>query len=151
MSQTNQFDWLERWDLEQVSVRTLHCTKWKEYELDIEKHILLNYSTKLLRQTGVDISFLFSLSVLTYEGEKKEDPAEILDEDRTFTIELEIDIVYYKELAETIPEAELMEIGSQIVAPDAWAYARELLSNMTVRMGYRPLLLPPYQKVVYGG
>ncbi|TCP63839.1 hypothetical protein [Baia soyae] len=151
MSQMNQFDWLERWDLEQVSVRTLHCKKWKEYELDIEKHILLNYSTKLLRQTGVDISFLFSLSVLTYEGEKKEDPADILDEDRTFTVELEIDIVYYKELAETIPEAELMEIGSGIVAPDAWAYARELLSNMTVRMGYRPLLLPPYQKVVYGG
>lgn len=147
----NRSDRLERWDLEQVSVRSLNCRKWKDYTLEIEKHILLNYSTQLLRQTGIEIAFLFSLSVLTYEGEKRESPEEISEEDRTFTIEMEIEIVYYKELAENVPESELLEIGSQIVAPDAWAYARELLSNVTVRMGYRPLLLPTYQKVAYGG
>lgn len=147
----NPFDRLERWDLEQVSIRSLNCRKWKEYALEMEKHILLNYSTQLLRQTGIEIAFLFSLSVLTYEGEKRETPDEVSEEDRTFTIEIEIEIVYYKEFAETIPESELLDIGSRIVAPDAWAYARELLSNVTVRMGYRPLLLPPYQKVAYGG
>lgn len=144
-------EFLPQIELNEVNVQSIQCKKNKEYQVQPEKHIMLTYSSQLIGQQGLELVFLFELTVFLYEGQERTEMNHLQEDESVFQIEVGLELVYYKEQTQTFTDEIIKELAEQIVAFDAWTYARELVSSLTVRMGYRPFLLPPYRKVTHGG
>ncbi|EEL27567.1 hypothetical protein bcere0018_33630 [Bacillus cereus Rock1-15] len=93
------------------------------------------------------------------QDELPNSPGKISDEDKLFEVKFVLKLLYYlnlednkKLLIEISNDQEIIDtFVNKNVPINVWPYAREIISNITMKMGFPPLMIPPYKSPVYYG
>lgn len=143
-------------NLVSIELDVLKVVKNKSFNK--QDHLLnigIDYGILEINQNGYELKVPFSMTVIAYSGGNEDESIKnIKDEDKCFTISLQFTLVYnfsndeenYKSL-DKFTEEIFTEFANRNVIINAWPYARELVSNLTTRMGFAPLLIPPYKSL----
>ncbi|WP_170270467.1 protein-export chaperone SecB [Heliorestis acidaminivorans] len=143
-------------ELKNIELISLNCNQNPAFNHKGSKPIdaAIKYNTKEVIQSGIELIFPFCLSLATFSNENNsgEKDYDLIDsKDKLFDISLELYLNYYIEVTDnsTLDLSnfleEINEFANKNVIINAWPYAREIVSNVTTRMGFPPLLLPPYK------
>lgn len=111
-----------------------------------------------IERNGVEVFFKFFLEVVVFENEDdtEKELESISQEKILFKITSKFNLIYQLDITKLDEEnkgdikldnfnEELEKFSERNVPINVWPYARELVSNLTTRMGFPPLVLPMYK------
>ncbi|AVX21332.1 preprotein translocase subunit SecB [Carboxydocella sporoproducens DSM 16521] len=144
-------------NLNSIELDLLHVIKNENFN---KQEQLLNIGIKFeileINHNGYELNVPFNMTVIAYSGNNEGEGIDenIKDEDKCFTISLQFTLSYNflvndenKKLINEFTEEVFSEFANRNVIINAWPYARELVSNLTTRMGFAPLFIPPYKNL----
>lgn len=147
MKQT--FEWLvSHAEFKEVELVTLACGQNKQLVDSLSNvHISIDYTSLEMVQEGYEWIFPIRFYIQAYYGEQTESPSE---ERILFWIEFVLDGIYSLDIetesSEQLFEKNNLSLSERQVLPNIWPYAREIVSNITTRMGFPPLMIPPLKQ-----
>ncbi|WP_165875811.1 protein-export chaperone SecB [Hazenella coriacea] len=147
MKQT--FDWLvSHAEFKEVELVSLMCSQNKQLVDSLGNvHISIDYTSLEMVQDGYEWMFPVRFCIRAYHGEQGDPPPE---ENHLFCIEFVLDCIYSLDIEEECstshPKKIDQSLPEQQVLSNVWPYARELVSNLTIRMGFPPLMIPPLKQ-----
>jgi|SRR5690625_2403064 len=151
LDQYNKF--VELIDLKSIELGSLTCEQNSEFPhggtpLDIA----IDYDVKNAKQQGLEITFPFEFKCKAFynrnDGETKIDLIPL--KDTLFSIKFTFIIKYHLDLGEEMKSSDVLkdyegiieEFSEKVVIINTWPYVRELVSNLTGKMGIPPLMIP---------
>ncbi|MNB91785.1 hypothetical protein D3C75_388710 [compost metagenome] len=140
--------------LSEINLGSLTCTQNPEaLDNKVSLDIAISYGISEVQQSGLEIMIEFEFRVKAFfnKDETSKDIEDISPEETMFDISLTLLLKYNLSLSdEDIEKGDIFEDYADILEPfsenvvsiNAWPYVRELVSNLTGRMGFRPLMIP---------
>ncbi|MGI6533805.1 MAG: protein-export chaperone SecB [Peptococcia bacterium] len=120
--------------LETIKISAPEDGIW-EYEMKTDFH--------LDRYEGNTLYILAKFNVIARNKKNKEKNDD--NESRLFEIEILFNIEYHNPSGTELSEKDRDRFLHTNVPLNVWPYARELISSLTTRMGYPPLLILPFK------
>ena len=141
---------------EGVEITAINCTKNRDSRRDkkaIDVRVSFGIDNVVRDGTDIEISFDFEL-IGFFNQEQICESDEIDPQNILMNISLEISMLYAIDIEEDdfnpskleCFEDILEEFADRNVPINAWPYVREMVSNITTRMGLPPLIMPMYKK-----
>lgn len=147
---------IEAIDFNKIEVVSLECKQNEEFKAEGKMlDIFLNHSIEKATMNGVDIDVKVGFDVFAYKSleDTKNDPSKIEAEEKLFEVKFILKLKYNLDLEKD--EKTLIDITNnqdfinifvdRNVPINVWPYAREIISNVTMKMGFPPLMIPPYK------
>lgn len=146
---------IESITIDNIEVSALECKKNKISENN-SGELAISIQTEIIetRLEGIELQVDFKVKVFTFFDIEEEVKVEgVKEEEKLFTINSVLSLKYVLDF-ENIDDLLSEDIDSVIeifvernVKINAWPYVREIVSNMTTRMGFPQLIIPPYKKL----
>lgn len=128
-------------ELKNVTLERLDTIRLLEPKEGVLRYSLSNDSiVKRYEGTTLDISAGFKVIATNNQNEDSDNNGPHL-----FEIEIIFIINYTNRSCIMLPDKDLERFLNTNVPLNVWPYARELISSITTRMGYPPLLIVPYK------
>lgn len=144
--------------LDDICLLQMRCRRNEKFEYkDHSLTIHLEYDVKKIEQDGIEITIPIYFRVAPFYSGKNNpnDFKSVPSKDVLFQIECTIELKYIM----TLDEEELLSkdlesfrdeleiFAGKNVPINAWPYARELISNISTKMGFPPLIIPVFKKL----
>lgn len=145
-------------NLDTIKLDSIKCEKNPEFiqREDELLNISINFNISRIIQDALQISIPFLMRTVAHYGEnKKPDEFESIDKkDILFDISLGFMLKYSlevnddtKDIVSNFTEDLFSQFAHRNAVLNIWPYAREMISNITTRMGYPPLFIPHYKNL----
>jgi preprotein translocase subunit SecB len=140
-------------ELKGIDIDSLNCKKNSEFEKeDVVLDIAMDFEVEEGTQEGLEIKFPFVFRLKAFKNDTKEQKVidSIKDEDTLFNIDLSFQVSYFLRFPKTSKNENIVVEYSDIletfaernVSINVWPYAREIVSDLTSKMGFPRLLIP---------
>ncbi|WP_340014613.1 hypothetical protein [Paenibacillus sp. FSL K6-1318] len=151
-NETKYSQFIESLQLNQIVFEAVRCEKNKEFNhSNPSLDVALDYAVEDAQQIDLKVVFPFQFKVKAYVNESDEEQSfnEILFKDTLFNIELDMQLEYYLNIDEvdaTVISEEYANVLSVFaernVTLNAWPYVREIIHDLTMKMGLSALVIP---------
>ncbi|WP_394512536.1 protein-export chaperone SecB [Priestia aryabhattai] len=165
MLQKQYEEFIKNVQLTNIKLTNLSCENNEEFSGSAAPlEIALNYEISRIKVKNSKINFYLDFGIFpfvqteSFEGSQQDSAVsrdQVSDDQVAFEIDLQLELTYSidekklialkegnKEDLKILFEQEIKEFSSRNVPVNAWPYVRELVSSLTTRMGYPPLLIP---------
>jgi preprotein translocase subunit SecB len=145
-------------ELDSIELDSIICEKNPDF-IQREGELLsvsIEFKVSNITQEGLQVITPYSMRVLAHYGEsmKPEELDTIPQKDIVFDILLKYTLTYSLDVNDNTQDAflnfsnELYSLfAERNVIINVWPYAREIISDITSKMGYPPLFIPLYKNV----
>lgn len=149
-------DLIKNIELQEITLLDLNCKKNPEFNTQNESlNIYLDHDIKQMVHNGINVFFPIFFKVFSFESSEKESINDVSEKDILFKIEFTLELNYiidFNMVEDVVADIQNFKkefgiFAEKNVPINAWPYARELVSNMTTKMGFPPLLLPMYKNI----
>jgi preprotein translocase subunit SecB len=148
---------IELIELTNIELHHFECNKNIDFENDgCPIGIAINYKISEVQQKDIQVRIPSKFVLIAYRKDSEEEPEinSIVKEDIAFKIEFEFILIYTllvneetKQHTYKFSDDLFKQFADKNAVINAWPYARELISNSTVKMGFPPLFIPIYKQI----
>lgn len=142
-------------ELVNIELQELNCYKNNNLASDKRSNLEVGIKNDIVEQFYEELEFKVHIlfDVFVYHADNLEEQADKIDDnDVLFNIKFTLESTYNFDLSEIEDslnsyEDELDKFAKRNVPINTWPYAREIISSITTRMGFPPLIIPTNKNV----
>ncbi|OJE00590.1 hypothetical protein A9485_23810 [Bacillus cereus] len=156
MSEESYSLFIEAIDFKNIEVISLECRQNEGFKSEGKMlDIYLDHYIEKATMSGVELDVKVGFNAFAYKSKEEiQNPKDDVGyDDKLFEVNFTLKLKYslnLEEDEETLikisSDEELMNLFVERNVPiNVWPYAREIISNVTMKMGFPPLMIPPYK------
>lgn len=142
-------------ELVNVELQELSCNKNNNLPPEKRSNLQVGLNNEIVEQLydGLDFVVHILFNVAVFHGDADvEEQADNINDDVLFNIKFTLESTYKIDFPEVDNglddyEEELELFSTRNVPINTWPYAREIISSITTRMGFPPLIIPTNKNV----